>query len=63
MRPRVLYRSRLPDGIDDRGAEVRQEAPVVEILPRMEVAPMVGSDGAPSTVQHTAAPEDKADEE
>ena len=55
-------RSDLPCGIDDRVAELRQEAPVVEVPPRVEVEPMVGSDGAPSTPQHPAAPKDEADE-
>ena len=41
--------SNLPCRIDDRIVEFRQEAPVVEIPPWVEVAPMVGSDGAPST--------------
>src|SRR5436190_16461878 len=55
-------RSDLPCGIDDRVAELRQEAPVVEVPPRVEIGPMVGGDGTPSTPQHPAAPEDKADE-
>src|SRR5437016_871100 len=55
-------RSDLPCGIDDRVAELRQEAPVVEVPPRVEIGPMVGGDGAPSTPQHPAAPEDEADE-
>src|SRR2546426_7790870 len=55
-------RSELPCGIDDRVVELRQEAPVVEVPPRVEVAPMVGGDGAPATPQHPAAPEDEADE-
>src|SRR5438093_3311660 len=55
-------RSDLPCGIDDGIAEFRQEAPVVEVPPRVEVAPMVGGDGAPSTPQHPPAPEDETDE-
>src|SRR5438034_10819937 len=55
-------RSDLPCGIDDRVAELRQEAPVVEVPPRGEIGPRVGGDGAPSTPQHPAAPEDKAEE-
>src|SRR5207249_10743010 len=55
-------RSALPCRIDDRVAELRQEAPVVQVPPRVEVAPMVGGNRAPSTPQHPAAPEDKADE-
>src|SRR5438552_9236637 len=50
-------RSDLPCGIDDRVAELRQEAPVVEVPPRVEIGPMVGGDGAPSTPQHPAAPD------
>jgi hypothetical protein len=42
--------------------EVRQETPVVEVPPRVEVAPMVGRDGLPSIPQHPAAPEDETDE-
>src|SRR5882724_7218162 len=55
-------RSALPCRIDDRVAELREEAPVVQVPPRVEVAPMVGGNRAPSTPQHPAAPEDKADE-
>src|SRR5437773_4197090 len=55
-------RSDFPGGIDDRVAELREEAPVVQVPPRVEVAPMVGGNRAPSTPQHPAAPEDKADE-
>src|SRR5215813_13105252 len=54
--------SDLPCGIDDRVAKLRQEAPIVEVPPRMEVAPMVGGDGVPSTPQHPAAPENESDE-
>src|SRR5262249_58312579 len=53
-------RSDLPCGIDDRVAEFRQEAPVVEVPPRVEIGPMVGGNGAPSTPQHPATPEHKA---
>src|SRR5579862_201273 len=52
----------LPGRVDDRVAEFGQQAAVVEVAPWMEVAPMVGGDGAPSTAEHPAAPEDKADE-
>src|SRR5215831_19700541 len=52
--------SDLPCGIDDRLAEFRQEAPVVEVPPRVEIAPMVGGNRAPSTPQHPATSEDKA---
>jgi hypothetical protein len=55
-------RSDLPCGIDHRVAELPQEAPVVEVPPRVEVVPMVGGDGAPATPQHPAAPEDETDE-
>src|SRR5262245_6883942 len=50
----------LPCGIDDRVTEFRQEAPVVEVPPRVEIAPMVGGNRAPSTSQHPATSEDKA---
>src|SRR5262245_56845399 len=52
--------SDLPCGIDDRVTECRQEAPVVEVPPRVEIAPMVGGNRAPSTPQHPATSEDKA---
>src|SRR5712692_9208503 len=52
----------LPCGIDDRVTELRQEAPVVEVSPRVEIRPMVGGDRTPSTAQHPAAPEDEADQ-
>ena len=40
-------RQSLPRGVDDRGAELRQQAPVVEVAPRVAVAPMVGGERAP----------------
>src|SRR5205807_5233016 len=61
-RRRIAARSDLPCGIDDRVAKLREEAPVVEVPPRVEIGPMVGSDGAPSAPQHPAAPEDEAEE-
>jgi hypothetical protein len=38
-----------PSRIDNRLAEFRQEAPVVEVPPRVKIGPMVGGNGAPST--------------
>ena len=53
-------RAALPGGIDDRVMELGQEGPVVQVSPRVEVAPMVGGDGVPSTPRHPAAPENEA---
>src|SRR5262245_47968623 len=52
----------LPCGIHDRVVELRQEASVVEVSPGVEIAPMVGRDGAPATAQHPAAPDYEAHE-
>src|SRR5581483_868883 len=55
-------RAHLPGGIDDRVAGLRQDAPIVEVPPGMEVTSMIGNHGAPSTAKHRVAPEDEADE-
>src|SRR5262252_2722302 len=62
LAPGSSARSDLPCRIDHRVAKIRQEPPIVEVPPRVEVVPMVGGDGSPSTAQHPAAPENEADE-